>query len=145
MIDYDFEKSVGYWVGLTKATLEWALNSELAGTGITIRQVQVLACLALGGEMIQTELADRIGVEASTLVRLLDRMERDGWIERHDDPADRRKKVIRPTKKVQPHWDEIVQRGERMEKRATKGLTRTELKNLKETLAKIRRNLGAEA
>lgn len=83
-------------------------------------------------------------IEPSTLVRVLDRMERDGWIERHDDPTDRRKKLIRTTEKVTPHWASIVASGEGMEKRAVKGLSKTELNNLKTTLAKIRRNLGAD-
>lgn len=144
MIGYDFEKSIGFWVGTTSHAIEQAMSAELAGTGVTLRQVQVLACLALCGELIQTELAERMRIEPSTLVRLLDRMERDGWIERHDDPHDRRKKLIRSTRKAEPHWDEIITRGERTEKRAVKGLTKTQLNELKQTLAKIRSNLGVE-
>jgi MarR family transcriptional regulator for hemolysin len=144
MIDYDFEKSISFWVGTTSHAIEQAMSAELAGTGVTFRQVQVLACLALCGDLAQTELAEHMRIEPSTLVRLLDRMQRDGWIERHDDPKDRRKKLVRPTKKVEPHWDQIVTRGERMEKQALKGLTKAQLNELKQTLAKIRSNLGVE-
>ena len=72
-------------------------------------------------------------------------MERDGWVGRHADPDDRRKRVIRPTKKVEPHWDHIVATGQAVEKRATRGLKKKQLKELKETLALITKNLGGEA
>ncbi|MCC6543466.1 MAG: MarR family transcriptional regulator [Nitrospirae bacterium] len=144
MIEYDFEKSVSYWVGLTSQLFEVALNNELAGTGITLRQVQVLASLILFGELSQNELAMKLRIEPSTLVRILDRMERDGWIERFESPQDRRKKIIRPMKKVTGKWAKIVECGERMEKRATASLSQTQLKNLKSILAEIRRNLGSE-
>ena len=62
--------------------LERAANEELSKHGITLRQVQVLGALAIFGEQTQAVLADRLLVESSTLVRILDRMERDGWVER---------------------------------------------------------------
>lgn len=144
MINYDFETSVSYWVGLTSHLFEVSLNNELAGTGITCRQVQVLACLALFGDLTQNELAMKIRIEPSTLVRILDRMQRDGWVERIDSPNDRRKKIIRPTDKVTSKWAIIVKCGEHMERRATNGLSQSQLKTLKETLAVIRNNLETE-
>lgn len=144
MLNYDFDKNVSYWVGLTAHLFEQALNNELAGTGVTLRQVQVLACLALYEELAQNELANLLRIEPSTLVRILDRMERNGWIKRCESPEDRRKKIIRPTKQVTAKWAEIVEHGERMERRATAGLTQSQLKTLKGTLAAIRKNLEAE-
>ncbi len=51
------------------------------------------------GELTQTELALLIGVETPSLARLLDRLERDGWIKRHDSPNDRRAKIIKLARK----------------------------------------------
>ena len=62
--------------------------------------MQVLACLALRQSATQTEIAEMIGVEPPTLVRVIDRMEQSGWIARRSDPSDRRKNAIRATKKV---------------------------------------------
>jgi MarR family transcriptional regulator for hemolysin len=141
-LQHDFSASVGFWVGVTSHVITQALNRELADTGITYRQVQLLASLALKDEVIQTELAEDMRVESSTLVRILDRMERDGWIERHPSPTDRRVKLIRATKKVAPLWKTIVDYGQRVEARATKGLTKKQLELLRDTLAKLRHNLG---
>ena len=97
MIRYDFEQSIGYLVCTTSQALQNALNDELRNAGITFRQWQVLACVALLGEPSQGDIADRLGIEGPTLVGVLDRMERDGWIRRHPCPTDRRKKIIRAT------------------------------------------------
>ena len=144
MIEYNFEKSVSFWVGLTSHLFETSLNNELVGTGITLRQVQVLASLALHGDLAQSELAGYLRVEASTLVRILDRMERDGWIERCNAPDDRRKKIVRPTERVAEKWATIIERGETMEQRAIAGLSNTQLEELNKTLTIIRNNLGSE-
>lgn len=45
----------------------------------------------------QTALADRLGIENPTLVRLLDRMEEQGWVRRVPDPKDRRSKRVELT------------------------------------------------
>lgn len=45
----------------------------------------------------QTALADRLGIEGPTLVRLLDRMEEQGWVRRVGDPQDRRSKRVELT------------------------------------------------
>lgn len=141
MLEYDFEQSVTYWIGMTSHTLEQALNEELAPQGITFRQCQVLAWLSLQGELTQAQLAKRLHLEAPTLVGILDRMERDGWVERHVVPGDRRKKLIRPAEKVQPVWRRMVASFRRVRKRATRGLSEAELVTLKSILGKIQHNL----
>ena len=79
-----------------------AVSLEVAPHGITYRQSLVLAWLAVEGELSQAELAAMMMVEPPTLVGILDRMERDGWITRNGCPADRRKKLIRPTAAAEP-------------------------------------------
>jgi MarR family transcriptional regulator for hemolysin len=48
----------------------------------------------------QGELAERIGVEGPTLVKLLDRMARRGWVQRRPSPDDRRCKTVHLTPKA---------------------------------------------
>ena len=145
MLDYDFEQSVGFWLVRTSLAYERALNLELAPKGITFRQAQVLGCLALEGELTQVDLAERMHVEPPTLVGILDRMERDGWIARHDCPTDRRKKMIRARPQAEPIWAEIVQCARRIRARATVGLDARELAQLKQLLEVVLANLSAES
>ena len=145
MLRFDFENSVGYWVFSTTHELSRALNAELAAHGITYRQWEVLAWTALDPEMSQCQLAERMSIEAPTLVGVLDRMARDGWIERVSSPHDRRKKIIRPTSKVEPLWEKMVSCAHEVRSRATAGLPAEDLAKLKSMLAHIRKNLEAEA
>lgn len=143
MIKYDFENSIAYSIGLTASLLEISIKNVLASSGITLRQVQVLTCMALEGEMTQIELAAMLRIEPPTLVRILDRMERDSWIERYPSPKDRRKKIIRTTEKVNSHWKQIVKQGESIQKKAMKGLSKAQIESLSETLVIMRKNLEA--
>jgi MarR family transcriptional regulator for hemolysin len=142
MLEYDFENSVGCWVFSTTQEISRAMNEELAAHGITSRQWETLAWVSFAGELSQSELAERMSIEAPTLVGVLDRMERDGWIERVPAESDRRKKLIRPTQRVQPLWEKMIQCAHRVRARATRGLSAAQLTQLRDTLEHIRTNLG---
>jgi MarR family transcriptional regulator, transcriptional regulator for hemolysin len=143
MLDYDFENSVGYWVFATAHALSCAMNEELAAHGITSRQWEVLACISHDGELSQSELAERMHIEAPTLVGVLDRMERDGWIVRVTDDNDRRRKLIRPTPRAEEEWARMVACGLAVRARATHGLNEEELRSLRETLKTMCENMHA--
>jgi len=142
LLEQDFETSIGYWAWKVSRSFERTLNDELAPLGITYRHCQVLGWLALEQEISQVELADRMQIEAPTLVRILDRMARDGWIERHPDDKDRRKKLIRPTTRVQPIWEQLLAAIRRVRARATQGLDPQTLALVRQTLMSMNDNLA---
>jgi len=142
---YDFDESVGYWLTLATQAFHRAVSDEVAPHGITYRQSMVLAWLALEGELSQAELATKMMVEPPTLVGILDRMERDGWITRNGCPSDRRKKLIRATRAAEPVWEKIAEGGRRVRARATEGLSEEELETLKQLLGRVNRNLESNA
>ena len=141
MLNYDFEESIGYWLTLSTQAFHRAVSEEVAPHGITYRQSLVLAWLVLEGELSQAELANKMMVEPPTLVGILDRMERDGWITRNSCPSDRRKKLIRATTAAEPVWEKIAEGGRRVRARATAGLSEQELDTLKQLLIRVNRNL----
>jgi MarR family transcriptional regulator for hemolysin len=57
---------------------------------LSLPQCKVLANLARNEGISQARLAELTETDPMTLVRTLDRMEQDGWIERRSDPIDRR-------------------------------------------------------
>lgn len=143
MLEYDFEESLGFWIVMTSRLWEKALNDELAPHGITYRQVQVLGWLALEGELTQSQLAERLRIEAPTLVGILERMERDRWIARTTSKQDRRKKIVKPTPRVQPVWAKIVTAARQLRVRATAGLNPKDLALVKKVLGQVQENLKA--
>lgn len=142
MLQYDFEASIGYWIFATAHELGRAMNEELAAHGITFRQWEVLALISLTGEQSQSELAERMKIEAPTLVGVLDRMERDGWIQRVPDQKDRRRKLIHPTERVEPVWNKMVECALRTRRRALQDFSQAEIDQMRGFLQRMRRNLG---
>jgi MarR family transcriptional regulator, transcriptional regulator for hemolysin len=75
----------------------WALASELtaalAPVGVSPRGYHVLKA-ALSREHTQTELAEMVGLDKTTMVVTIDELERDGLAERRPSPHDRRARVI---------------------------------------------------
>jgi MarR family transcriptional regulator for hemolysin len=145
MLKFDFEESVGYWVVTTANALERALNEELARHGITVRQFQVLAWLALEGDLSQADLAERMRIEAPTLTGILDRMQRAGWIARYAGSTDRRKKLVTPTERVEPVWSKMAACARRVRARAVRGVHPDRVKELRRVLAAIQDNLRADS
>jgi MarR family transcriptional regulator for hemolysin len=141
VLEHDFENSVGFWVCQASHALQRAFNEELAPQGVTYRQAQVLGCLALEGQLSQTDLAERMRIEPPTLVGILDRMERDGWIRRDGDKTDRRRKFIQPTTAAKPVWSKIVAVARRVRTRASRGLSAAQLAQLKKLLGMVQGNL----
>lgn len=145
MQDREFEESLGYWIFTAAYAIETALNEELAPLGITHRQVQILGALAVHGETSQNELAEMLRIEPSGVVRLIDRMERAGWVTRESDPADRRRKIVRPTDKVGPVWSQIKARGLRAKERGLRGLSAEQVETARAVLRQIRQNLTGDS
>ncbi|MFT5522421.1 MAG: MarR family transcriptional regulator for hemolysin, partial [Pirellulaceae bacterium] len=141
--DHDLDDSVGVWITFASDAYRKAFTEEVAPYGFTFRQCQVLGYLAYDGPLPQIALAERMRVEPPTLVGILDRMERDGWIERVPSGEDRRKKLIHPTKMAQPIWKQILKCGRRVRARATAGLSARQLEQLREMLLIVQNNLVA--
>jgi MarR family transcriptional regulator for hemolysin len=77
-------------------SLTTELTVELAGLGISPRSHCVLS-KALEGEQNQIRLAERCGMDKTTMVVTVDELERAGLAERHPSPTDRRARIIAVT------------------------------------------------
>ena len=97
-------------ITLGKVSRRWRtrLDERLRHTGLTQARWIVLLQLSRDGSLSQRELAERVGVEGPTLVRVLDRLERQGLVARRACGEDRRVKKIVLTKAAAPVLDEIT-------------------------------------
>jgi DNA-binding MarR family transcriptional regulator len=75
------------------------LRVEDEALGISAPRLSALSVLVFGGPLRIGALAQAEQVEPPTMTRLVDAMERDGYVERAPDPADRRAVIVRPTAK----------------------------------------------
>ncbi|MDI4654951.1 MarR family winged helix-turn-helix transcriptional regulator [Xanthobacter autotrophicus] len=72
-----------------------ALDASLADRGLSDATWSPLLHIGRsGGGLSQKDLAARVGIDGSSLVRLLDILAAKGLIERRQDPADRRTNLL---------------------------------------------------
>jgi DNA-binding MarR family transcriptional regulator len=74
--------------------LRFEQRARAEGLGITRAQAAVLGHLLLNEGINQASLAQLLEIEPITLVRLLDRLEVAGLVERRADPNDRRARTL---------------------------------------------------
>ena len=91
------ETSAGYMANLVGWLFLRELERNLAPLGLTPAHMPVLLALEGGAALTQKVLAARARVEQPTMTATLNRMERDGLIERRINPQDGRSMLIELT------------------------------------------------
>lgn len=84
----------------------YRLGVDGALTGLGLSDALALPVVLLGRRpdgVRQNVLADELGVEGPSLVRLLDKLVKDGLVERWEDPSDRRAKTVHLTQAGRAH------------------------------------------
>jgi MarR family transcriptional regulator for hemolysin len=113
---------------------------------LTLPQCKALAYLAKNEGVSQKRLAELIDVDPMSLVRILDRMQADGWVERRSDPEDRRARSLCLTEKAKPLVQEIWRLAAETRAETLHGLAEEEREALMSLLERIHANLhSAEA
>ena len=83
--------------------------------GMPANDLQCLNLLASAGTATPSWLAERLGMTTSAATKMLDRLERAGYLARSDDPDDRRRIIVRPdipriaalSSYFEPMWDRM--------------------------------------
>ena len=99
---YDRKKSLGHLTGLASKMLSNMLATRFHAADIEMTAEQWGAILVLLDDdaITQKQLGEQLFLEKSSVSRLLDGLERRGWIVRTRDPKDSRQKLVAPTPKV---------------------------------------------
>ena len=119
-----------------------ALDKRLKHLGIGQSGWMTIAMIAKSAEpMSQRALADLVGVEGPSMVSMLDRLERDGFVTRAPSTTDRRVKLVQLTEAGSRIYDEV--RAEAMGFRADllKGLDPQVLAAATELLERLRQQI----
>jgi DNA-binding MarR family transcriptional regulator len=87
---------IGRLLSTAARLVEHAWVEALEQRGLTHAGLITLHLLD-GGPLDQAELARRARVEAQTMSRTIDRLERSGLVQRSPDPADRRRHMVQRT------------------------------------------------
>lgn len=140
----NFDQALGFVIHDVARMLRWEFDRRAQTIGLTRSQWSVLAFLLREDGVQQQRLAELMELTPITMTGLLDRLERDGWVERRPDPDDRRAKRIFLTEKVVPVMKKIRALGKEVRKLAVSGLSEDEQQNLVSLLLRVRINLSTK-
>lgn len=138
-----FDKSLGFAIHDVARLLRWSFDRQSASLGLTRAQWSVLAHLSRRDGVQQKDLAQVMDITPITLARHLDRLEVDAWIERRDDPDDRRAKRVYLNAKARPMLDALSSLGQKVRETALQGISPDEEAQFMAVLLRIRENLAA--
>jgi len=111
--------------------------------GLTRSQWRAVVYLSRNEGMNQACLADMLEIEPISLVRMLDRLEQRGLIERRQDPSDRRAWRLFLRDAARPLLEAIAPLGDATRAEALEGVDAEEFNRLMETLIRMKSNLLA--
>lgn len=108
---------------------------------VTLAECRVLTYLQRNEGISQIRLAELTGIEPMSLVRILDRMEGDAWIERRPHPTDRRARQLYLRPEAQPTLERLFELSAEVRAKVLVGLDAEERQALIELLERVHRNL----
>jgi len=121
-----------------------AANEILVETGLYVGQELVLCSLWQTCGLTQSDLAKQLCVEAPTITRMLQRMERAGLIARCIDDEDARVSRVHITEKGQALKTTIEEAWEKLETKALAGFTLEEQLLFRRMIKHMVQNLTVE-
>ena len=97
-----FEENIGLLIHDVARLLRVLYDRQMASIGLTRSQWWLLTYLFFKDGINQSELAILMDMEKAPLSRLLDRMEKKGWVIRKNESKDRRTKNIYLSETIKP-------------------------------------------
>jgi DNA-binding MarR family transcriptional regulator len=83
-----------YRLSLAGKAARVAVATRLAEAGLRLGDVALLASLRDDGPAVQRALGQRLALDPSDVLRLVDGLETRGWVRRERDSADRRRTIV---------------------------------------------------
>ena len=135
--------TAGFLVHEVARLMRKRFEQRAAALGFTRSQWQVLIHLAKNEGIHQAGLAEILEVEPITLVRILDKLEARGLIERRQHPTDRRLWLLFLTRDAQPCLAPLREIGDATRAEALDGIAEADHDRLLRDLAVMKANLVA--
>ncbi len=137
----DLHRSWGFLLKDVSRLYTRRFEARAQALSLTLPQCKTLAYLASNEGVSQKRLSELIEIDPMSLVRILDRMEADGWVQRRSDPEDRRARSLAITEKAKPIVAQIWELVGEVRGEALAGLAADERTRLVEMLERVHRNL----
>lgn len=122
------EKDLGLHIKSLTDKIKASVDALLKVHGLTFSQTMIIGFLSEhGGKATQKDIENYLQVSHPTVVGIVSRLEKNGFVDCYNDEKDRRNKIVCATEKSLNSVDIIRDSGIALEKRLTKGLSEAEL------------------
>jgi DNA-binding MarR family transcriptional regulator len=110
---------------------------------MTRAQWRALKRLSHNEGMCQNELAEQLEMEPIAIGRVIDRLQKGGFVERRADPADRRAWRLHLTPRAHGVVDDMEQISAELFRQAQRGISAADMKAMMGMLTRMKDNLNA--
>ena len=138
------DSAIGFVVGRTSHVMGNSFRTAVsaAGHSVTHEEWGILSRLWERDGQRPAELADATIRDRSTVTRLLDGMVKKGLVRREEDPSDRRALQTWLTPEGRTLREELIPVAEELLSRATRGISKKDLRVTVQTLRRFQANLS---
>ncbi|WP_346939003.1 MarR family transcriptional regulator [uncultured Clostridium sp.] len=139
---FDLDDCIAFITNKSAKKLADEFNRRLQEHGTTRVQWIALFYIGKAGEISQKELSDYMDIKESSMVRLIDRMEKEELVERRKDSEDRRISKIILTDRGKFLKEELMPIGQEFQNDVVKGISKENLEVFKEVLQRMTYNIS---
>ena len=139
-----FEENIGLLIHDVARLLRVLYDRQMSSIGLTRSQWWLLTYLFFKDGINQSELAILMDMEKAPLSRLLDRMEKKGWVIRKNESKDRRTKNIYLSESIKPLISSMRDKAAEYRNESLSILTDKELNKLKDILQILKKDLTSK-
>lgn len=119
-----------------------AADASFKEKNLTFAQARVLQyVISRGGNTTQKSIEDHLDVSHPTVVGIVSRMEKNGYLICHMDREDKRNKIVEATEQAFLISQELEEGRIAQEEKLLRGLTEKEVEELHRMLCVIRKNV----
>jgi len=128
---------LGFLLGKLHLTFVRQAQARIDTPGITGKHYGCLTVLLDEGPMTQQRLGERMGVDRTTVVSIVDALEEQGFVERKRNPDDRRAYALHVTRKGREWQRRVTKMVLDLEREFLAALSADERRQLREMLQRV--------
>lgn len=103
-----FDDCICFQLGRSLRQVTKAYRNEIAEYNLTHGQFFLIVAIMEDEGLLPSELAEKTAQDRAAITGVLDRLEKEGWLERRHDPKDRRSLKIYLTPQAKNHQQAIL-------------------------------------
>ncbi len=128
---------IGFLISKAAQAIVANVDESLASFGITSRHYGIMIVLNQQAGLPQIAIAEKLRIDRTTMVKLVDVLEKEGFVERHRDPNDRRAYALSLSATGQKMLPKLTETVINEEKTALSKLSQDEVRTLFKLLVKL--------